>query len=262
MSDSPAGGLARRTGLAAADEALLAALPLFEGLEPALLRTLLADASVRRHARHTTLFLQGEPADRFYVVLDGWVKLFRATPDGHETVIAAFTRGESFAEAASFAEGVFPVSAEVVEEARLLSLPTASFVGRLRKNPALAVNMLASMSRHLRGLVQQVEQRTVESTTRRLSAFLLKLCPEEHGSAAIDLPTEKALVAARLGMRPETLSRALAKLRALGLETHERQVVVPDIDALRRFAESGRSDSGVTPGGRPRRPTPSARECA
>ena len=262
MSDSLAGGLARRTGLAAADEALLAALPLFESLEPALLRTLLADASVRRHARHTTLFLQGEPADRFYVVLNGWVKLFRATPDGHETVIAAFTRGESFAEAASFAEGVFPVSAEVVEEARLLSLPTASFVGRLRKNPALAVNMLASMSRHLRGLVQQVEQRTVESTTRRLSAFLLKLCPEEHGSAAIDLPTEKALVAARLGMRPETLSRALAKLRALGLETHERQVVVPDIDVLRRFVESGQSDSDVTPGGRPRRPTPSARECA
>ncbi len=156
-------------------------------------------------------------------------------------MIAAFTRGESFAEAASFAEGVFPVSAEVVEEARLLVVPAASFTGRLHRNPELAVNMLGSRSRHLRGLVQQVEQRTVKSATQRLSAFLLKLCPDEHGSAAIDLPTEKALVAARLGMQPETLSRALAKLRAIGVETRERQVVIPDIDALSHLAEGDRT---------------------
>jgi len=258
MTDPPAGRFARRAGRAAEDEALLATLPLFEGLEPALLRTLLADASIRRHARHTVLFLQGEPADRFYVVLDGWVKLFRATPDGHEAVIAVFTRGESFAEAASFAEGVFPVSAEIVEEARLLVVPAAAFTSRLRRDPALAVNMLGSMSRHLRGLVQQLEQRTIKSSTQRLSAFLLKLCPEGRAAATIDLPTEKALVAARLGMQPETLSRALAKLRAAGVETRERQVVVPDTGALRHLAEG--ADVGLTP--RLRRTPTSGRGCA
>ena len=89
---------ARRTGISEADQALLGTLPLFKGMAPALLQTLLADASVRRYTRHFLLFLQGEPAVRFYVVFDGWVKLFRETPDGHETVIAVFSRGESFAE--------------------------------------------------------------------------------------------------------------------------------------------------------------------
>ena len=83
--------------------------------------------------------------------------------------------------------------------------------------------------------MQQVEQRTVKSSIQRLSAFLVRLCPEGPGSAAIDLPTEKTLLAARLGIQPETLSRALAKLRANGIETHERQVLVPDICALRRW---------------------------
>lgn len=237
MRNLSAAEFARRTGITAKDQALLAALPLFRSMAPALLQTLLADASVRRYTSHTVLFLQGDPAARFYVVFDGWVKLFRETPDGHETVIAVFTRGESFAEAASFADGVFPVSAEVIEETRLLVVPAASFTGRLRENPELAINMLGSMSQHLRGLVQQVEQRTVKSAAQRVSAFLLRLSATDSGSAKINLPTDKMLVAARLGMQPETLSRALAKLRGLGVETHDRQVIIRDVVALKRLAE-------------------------
>ncbi len=236
MHRPSAGGPAWRAGIGEEDEALLAALPLFKGMAPESLQMLLADAAVRRYARHHMLFLQGAPADRFYIVLEGWVRLFRVTPDGHETVIAAFTRGESFAEAAGFAEGVFPVNAQVAEDARLLVVPVSTFTRRLHRNPALAVNMLASMSRHLRDLVQEIEQRTVRSAPQRLGAFLLKLCPAQ-GAATIDLTTEKGLVAARLGMQPETLSRALAKLRAVGVTTRDRHVIVSDIGALRRFAE-------------------------
>jgi len=150
-----------------------------------------------------------------------------------------FTRGESFAEAASFADGVFPVGAEAIEEARLLVVPVGSFTRRLRENPDFAINMLGSMSQHLRGLVQQVEQRTVKSAAQRLGAFLLRLSADGGGGVTISLPTEKTLVAARLGMQPETLSRALAKLRAVGVETHDRQVVIQDVAALRRLAEGG-----------------------
>ena len=243
MQDPPVAGFARHTGIAAEDEALLAGVPLFSGISLDSLRTLLADARVCRRPRHAVLFLQGEPAGRFYVVLDGWVKLFRTTPDGQETVIAAIARGESFAEAAGFAEGVFPVGAQVAEAARLLVVPTLSFTGQLKRNPALAINMLAGMSRHLRGLVEEIEQRTVKSAAQRLGAFLLKRCPDGREAAVIDLPTDKSLVAARLGMRPETLSRALGKLRAVGVSTRDRRVAVSDVGALRRYAEG--EDAGA-----------------
>lgn len=235
-------GRTRRAGVAAQDEALLARLPLFAGVAPDALRTLLEGASVRRRPRRAVLFLQGEPAEHFYVVLDGWVKLFRTAPDGQETVIAVFGRGESFAEAASFAEGVFPVGAQAAEDARLLAVPVASFTRQIARDPALAVNMLAGMSRHLHGLVREIERRAVKSAAQRLGAFLLEWCPE-GGAAAIDLPTDKGLVAARLGMRPETLSRALAKLRAVGVSTRDHRVAVADVDALRRYAEGGRADA-------------------
>ena len=240
MQDPPAAGPMRHTGFGTEDEALLTALPLFAGIAPESLGTLLADASVRRRPRSAMLFLQGEPAEHFYVVLDGWVKLFRTAPDGQETVIAGITRGESFAEAASFAEGVFPVGAQVAEDARLLVVPALSFTAQLTRNPTLAANMLAGMSRHLRGLVQEIEQRTVKSAAQRLGVFLLKRCPSGREAAVIDLPTDKGLVAARLGMRPETFSRALAKLRAVGVSTRDRRVAVSDAGALRRYAEGTR----------------------
>jgi CRP-like cAMP-binding protein len=94
--------------------------------------------------------------------------------------------------------------------------------------------MMASMAVHMRRLVGQVEQLTVRSSSERVAEFLLKLAGEGAESAIVHLPYDKGLVAARLGMQPETLSRALAKLRRLGVESKGRRVAIQDFEALRR----------------------------
>lgn len=68
-------------------------VPLFTGLEDDTLALLTGGALERSYRRGTLLFSEGEPADRFYVVLDGWVKLFRESPDGNECMVGLFTRG-------------------------------------------------------------------------------------------------------------------------------------------------------------------------
>lgn len=215
------------------DLKLIARLPLFAGLDERRLGALLAQAVVRCFERDTILFLQDEPATRFYVVLEGWVRLYRETAEGQESTIGVFARSESFAEAAIFQSGAFPVNGVVIDRARLLVIPAEPFVHELRADPELCLNMMASMSVHLRRLVQQIEQLTVRSSTERLADFLLKLASAD-GSPIIELPWDKALVAARLGMQPETLSRALAKLRRLGVDTKGSRVTIGDFDALRR----------------------------
>lgn len=227
----------RRTGIGKGDYDLLAQTPLFAGLARDSVKALLADSAMHRFERAAVLFVQGEAATRFYIIFEGWVKLFRATRDGHESVIGVFTSGESFAEAAMFASGVFPVSAVVVDDARLLVVPADKFIRRLREDPALSLMILASMSRHLRQLVMQVEQLNTRSTTERLATFLLKLCANDKGPATVRLPMDKALIAGRLGMQPETLSRTFAKLREYGVQTKGAEMIIPDVAALRRLAE-------------------------
>jgi CRP-like cAMP-binding protein len=228
------GPLARRVGLEDRDIDVLVRVPLFAGLRARNLADLLAAASMRSFSRNALLFAEGDPARQFYVVLDGWVQLYRQTPDGRESMIALFARGESFAEAVMFLGGTFPVSGAVLDEARLLVIPADTFRRALESDNELCFKMMASMAVHLRRLVGQVEQLTVRSSSERVAEFLLKLAGEGAESAIVHLPYDKGLVAARLGMQPETLSRALAKLRSLGVETKGRRVAIRDFEALRR----------------------------
>ena len=140
------------------DREIVRRLPLFASLPPEALAKLLEGARINEYAKGDVLFRRDDPAHNFYVVLAGWVKLYRATEDGEEAVIHVFTRGDSVAEAAAFLGREFPASAEIAEPARVLHIPTATFLNELRSTPAIAINMLASMSRHLHQLVMEVEQ--------------------------------------------------------------------------------------------------------
>jgi CRP-like cAMP-binding protein len=224
------------TGLTADDRALLERVPLLNGLDAAARADLLQDAMLKSYPRGASLFLQGDPARAIFIILDGWIKLYRATEDGAESVIAVFGRGESFAEAAIFDLGVYPVNALAIEAVRLLALPASSFVAKIERNSAYALAMMASMSSRLRRLVQQVEQLTVRSSAERLASFLLTLSGADDGPVRIVLPMEKALIAGRLGMQPETFSRALSKLRQHGVSCRGNEVNVVDLAALRRFS--------------------------
>jgi CRP-like cAMP-binding protein len=224
------------------DWQIVRSTPLFGAMPQEVAQSLVGNQAVRVYEKGTLLFQQGEPASSFFVVLDGWVKLFRTAPDGTEVIVGVFCRGESFAEAAMFMGGRYPVSAEVATTARLVRIDGELLRRRIHEQPNLALSMLASASYHLKFLVEQIEQIKLLSAPQRIADFLVKLCPAREGSCAIELPYEKALIAGRLGMKPESLSRALAKLKPLGVSVDREHVAVADIDLLARFAAS--SDRG------------------
>jgi CRP-like cAMP-binding protein len=246
------GGSPPLRGLAAADAVRLARLPMFADLAQAKRAEIIEEASVVAVSRRTVLFYQGEPATRFYVVLDGCVMLHRVSPNGHQSVISLINRGESFAEAAMFDCADFPVTATVIADARLLVVTAQSFRRRLMSDPSLALNILASMSRQMRRLVEQIEQRSSSSSTERLARFLLQLCPEDVAATELELPLDKQLIAGALGMQPETFSRCLSRLKPLGVRAHGNHVEIADIAALQRLC-SGDGTPRMRPGGPGRR---------
>ena len=225
------------TGLKEADLIQIQRLPFFRGLEDQEIIVLLTEATTRTFHRGTQLFAQEEPADRFFIVLEGWVKLSRETKDGHESIIGLFTRGESFAEAAMFESAVFPVDGTVVEDSRLLVIPTGSFRHRLSERPELMFKLLGAMSRHMRRLVTQIEQLTARTSAERVAAFLVGLAVGTEPPIQLQLPLDKVLIAGRLGMQPETFSRAIARLRNFGVEVTGSNVVINDPRRLKQLAE-------------------------
>ena len=228
-----------RTGITREDIRRLGQVHLFSGLVPDDLRKLLATSSIRRYPDHTTLFMEGDAADRFFIVMDGWVKLFRLSENGQEVVISVSSPGESFAEAAIFDSHIFPVSAVAITDVRLLVVSAESLMRQLSENMNFTFNMLASMSRQMRRNVTKLHQMCSMSSTERLADFLINLSNSHNGTARITLPLDKSLIAARLGMQPETFSRALAKLKSVGVQSVGHDVVIKDLDALRAMVSGG-----------------------
>lgn len=176
-------------------------------------------------------------------MLEGWVKLYRELPSGEEVVVAIFTAKETFAEAVMFAGGRYPASAEAVSPARIMRVDGTALRNAIMQKPQIAFDILAATSLHLKRLVEQIEQLKVQSATERVADFLLRYVSVNKGKASIVLPYEKSLIANKLGMKPESFSRALARLRDLGVAVKRDAVVIKDVERL--FAHVERpSDTG------------------
>ena len=59
------------------------------------------------------------PATAFFIIIDGWIKLYRSTAGGDDTVIEVLTKGDSFAVAGAFAGACYLSTAEAVTDARV-----------------------------------------------------------------------------------------------------------------------------------------------
>lgn len=184
------------------------------------------------------LFMNGDPADRFYVIQNGWIKLFRETLDGAQAVVDILTTGHMFGETCLFQEDAYPFSAEAAEGSVLLSLPLALLKSEIETNPAFALAMLSSMARYRRQQDQELEHRTLQNAPQRIGCFLLRLADQDStGPVTLHLPYDKMLVASRLGMQPETFSRALAKLKeATGIQIKGATIEMKDVSQLVKFS--------------------------
>ena len=211
------------------------------GSLPAELGTSLAQrGSVRSVGRGETLFLQGEPAEHVFVVLEGWIKLFRMTSQGAEAIVGVFTKGGSFGEAVAFRHDIYPVSAEGATESRVLQVRAGIVVDLMRERPEVAIAILSATFQHLHSLVRQIEQLKALSGAQRLAEFLVSLAPVETGSCTIMLPYDKMLIAGRLGMKPESLSRAFARLKSCGVTVNQNRLAIADIACLKELVEEDR----------------------
>lgn len=211
----------------------MSSLPFFNGLAEADLNSFLDIASIRDYSKGKPLFHQGDRADRLFAVLSGWVKLFRHTAEGDEAVTALFTRGDVFGEAAVFDGGLYPFSAQAAEEARLIEIPASLVKERAKANPEIVTRVMNAMTREMYKLQMENEHMVVMSAPQRVGCLLLQLSSGMTGKGGtLTFPYDKALAAHRLGMKPETFSRALSQLKVAGVTSKGTEIHIESFQCL------------------------------
>ena len=129
------------------------------------------------------------------------------------------------------------VGAEAVTDCRLLQVRASLILETMKSRPELCTAILASTFQHLHSLVGQIEQLKAQTGAQRVAEFLLELCPTEEGACTVTLPYDKILIAGRLGMKPESLSRAFARLREFGVMVKQNHAALVDVGKLREYVE-------------------------
>lgn len=165
-------------------------------------------------AKGQVLFVEGEACTGFFVLEAGQVRLWKAGPGGEESTLAVAQPGDSFAEAALFAGGAFPATAEALAPGRAAFLPGAPFLAALRGDAELCLKVIESQALWLRRLTVNLERVAAHSSSDRLLGWLKEAAA---GRGAVLLEGPRRQLADRLAMSPETLSRALRALQDKGL---------------------------------------------
>jgi len=142
------------------------------------------------------------------------------------------------AKPAFFENDVYPYSAEVAEQSTLIILPLSLLKTEIEQNPKMAHAMLSAMARYRKQQDQEIEHRTLQTAPQRVGCFLLRLADQgREGPVVIHLPYDKTLLASRLGMQPETFSRALSRLReATGIRIKGATIEMESLEQLTSFS--------------------------
>lgn len=210
--------------------------PLFAALKDSDIAALLRASQVQELAKGDTLFLQGDPAGNFYVVISGWIKLFRETGDGHEAVAGLCTEGDTFGEAVLYQGSAYPFGAQAIETSRVLRAPATIIKDFIQRNTEFSAGMINALSQRMHTLELQTEHLSVMTAPQRIGCFLLKLCRGKPvKNVELALPYDKGILATSLGIKLETFSRSLHQLKPAGVEVNGSTVTIADVHKLQEY---------------------------
>lgn len=226
-------------GLALVKESeYLRVMPLFSGLPEEDIDSFIKSAHSRSYSKNEYIYHQGDHADRFFVILEGWVRLYRETIDGDESVSDLLTRGQTFGEGIIFYQSnSYIFSAQAAESARILEISKAALKYRAEENPDILKRIMTSVCEKMIRLQSENERLANMNAAQRVACLLLRLSANMIGNGGtFTFPYDKSLAAAQLGMKRETFSRALVHLRPLGVTVKGSEIGVQSFRRLTSFS--------------------------
>ena len=206
----------------------------FEGLDDSLLNQVAAHMQLREYERGEALFWEGDPCAGLHIFEEGFVKLYRLSPQGRQYIVRVLQESDTCNEVPTFDGGTNPVNVEALETTRVWVIRADILRELLQINPAFAQQVINNFAQNLRGLVHRVSEMAFYQVTHRLARLISQQSPEELSGT----PWTQEQLAARLGTVREVVARSLKELERSGaIQIEKRHIEVADPDVLEQWAQ-------------------------
>ena len=212
-------------------EELLNKSPLFKGANAAELGAALQISGRCRLARGEFFFHQGEPADNFYVIVEGRVRLSQLNPEGHQVIIHFMGPGDGMGIIVALSNTIYPLSAEVVTDCVALSWDYDATINLMKQYPRLALNGLRLVASRFHELQNRYRELSTERVERRVARAVLRLARQSgrrtEKGVLLDLPISRQDLGEMTGTTLYTVSRILSRWEQSGLiETGRERIII------------------------------------
>lgn len=224
------------------DRSLIRGFDLFRDMTEDNLDAVLSTVQVRTVDPGEPVFSQGAPADEFFLLLHGHLKVSQITPAGEQVVVRHVLPGEVFGIAKAIRRDDYPATAEAVTDSIVLVWMASQWQDFVALNPVLAVNALQAVGDRLQEAHTRIRELSTEEVERRVANALLRLVrragrPEEDGGVLIDFPLTRQDIAEMTGTTLHTVSRLLSAWEAQGIvRSARKKITVTDEPRLAALA--------------------------
>lgn len=196
-------------------EAVLKVTPVFRRLAPPDLHTIAQAATARHYEKGQVIFEQDSPADAFYTIASGRVKIFKMLPTGKDLILEIFGTGDPLGAIAAYDGRPFPASAVAIEDTVCVVIPRATFFRLLEEHPSLVRGLMLGMTIRLVELTNRLAQLSGTRVEPRFARLFLKLASEmgrqERGGTFIPLALTRQELADMTGTTIETGIRIMSR---------------------------------------------------
>ncbi|MDO5371655.1 Crp/Fnr family transcriptional regulator [Paracoccus sp. (in: a-proteobacteria)] len=216
----------------------------FQGLSPAEVGTILTGTTTARLSAGEPLFLQGDPADRFFLLKEGWLKVTQVTADGQKLIVRIVHPGEFFGFAPALQRDLYPGTCEAIVDSEALVWPRRRWQAVLGAAPSVTLSIVQAIGRKLDEAHDRLREMTTEEAARRVARLVLRLrakagddALDTEGGIELPYPLTRQDIADMSGNTLHTVSRIMAAWEGQGvLGRGRRKVVIADLAALQEIA--------------------------
>lgn len=224
------------------DRSVIAGLPPFEGLGPDDLDHIIEQARSSRYPRDAAIFEQDAPAEHFFLLLDGHVRVVRITPEGEQIISRYVNAGEMFGLAVAMARDTYPARAVAAVDCVVVTWPNSAFAGLARRFPSFGASAYHTIGRWLQDTHTRMLELVTAQVEQRVAHALLRLAHQAGRKTPegieIDFPITRQDIAEMTATTLHTVSRLMSGWEEKGIVVSARQkVVIADPHGLMLIAE-------------------------
>jgi len=219
------------------DESLLGHIPPFRKLERSQIREVLDLAEPKRFDAGAAVFEEGMPAERFYLLLDGHIRVVRTTEGGDQVIALHIVAGQLFGIAAAIGRVTYPATAMTVDDCLVLSWSTGQWSNFIAKYDGFATESYKVVGERMGEMNNRLVEMATQQVEQRVARAVLRLINQSgkktDGGIEIDFPITRQNLSDMTGTTLHTVSRLMSAWEKNGLvKSTRRHIVVTDAHGL------------------------------